>query len=143
MISLNPEQISLLELVKASLFGSTPEITDDANWGKIFELANSQCVVLLIESYVPLEFKNTWSNVSYLNKAHFLQLIHEQNSLVQLFVENNIPLAILKGTAAGIYYPNPSLRCYGDIDFYVSNEHFDSAKCLLSPVSFWNWNPNL
>lgn len=136
MFSIDLEQRCLLELLKASLFCTTPELPDKVNWEKIFVLARSQCVVPLIASYVPREFRDNWLNLTYQNKAHYMQLIHEQNSLVQLFKNNNIPFAILKGTAAAIYYPNPSLRTYGDIDFCVSNDFFDSAKSLLDNANY-------
>ena len=130
MVKLDLEQQSIIELLKASLFGTTPVIPENVDWERIFELAKAQCVIPLIASYVPSEYRNEWISISYQNKAHFMQLIHEQNSLINLFNDNNIKFAILKGTAAAIYYPNPSLRSFGDIDFYVSKEFFDSARCL-------------
>jgi hypothetical protein len=58
-------------------------------------------------------------------------MLYEQNSLISLFSSNSIPLFIFKGTAAAIYYPNPSLRTFGDIDFYVPQEFFSSARDLI------------
>ena len=50
----------------------------------------------------------------------------------QLFENNNIPLVILKGTAAAMYYPKPQLRTMGDIDFLVFDIviHFVSLEFL-------------
>ena len=131
MISLDKEQIYLLELVKASLFGLTPEIPEDANWEKIFEAAKAQCIVPLLASCVPSEYKDKWNTITYQNKAHYMQMIYEQNALVKLLNDNGIPFAILKGTAAAIYYPNPLLRSFGDIDFYVTDNYFESVQILL------------
>lgn len=131
MISLNSEQYGLLELVKASLFGSTPEIPDGANWEKIFEAAKAQCIVPLLTPSVPLEFRNDWNVIFYQSKAHFMQMIYEQNALVKLLKENAIQFAILKGTAASVYYPYPTLRSFGDIDVYISKENLDSARRIL------------
>ena len=131
MISLNSEQSSLLELVKSSLFGLTPEIPVDANWEKIFEAAKVQCIVPLLVSSVPTEHRNKWDGISYQSKAHFMQMIYEQNAIVNLFKDNGIPFAILKGTAASVYYPNPISRTFGDIDVYISEENLNSSRRIL------------
>lgn len=131
MISLDKEQIYLLELIKASLFGKTPEIPEDANWKKIFEAAKSQCIVPLLMSFVPLKLRNEWKSISYQSKAHYMQMLYEQHLLVDLFDANNIPFVIFKGTAAAVYYPVPSARTFGDIDLFVPDEYFESARRLL------------
>ena len=131
MISLDKEQIYLLELIKSSLFGKTPEIPEDANWEKIFESAKKQCIVPLLVPSVPTEYREKWNAIAYQNKAHYMQMIYEQNSLVNLLNYANIPFVILKGTVAAIYYPAPLLRSFGDVDVYVANEHWNSAKKIL------------
>ena len=131
MILLNPEHTYLLELIKAALFDVTPAIPENANWDKIFEAGKQQCLVPLVVSCVPIENRNEWYNISYQSKAHFMQLLHEQNALVNLFNSYDISFVILKGTAAAVYYPNPTLRIFGDIDFYVSEKQFDFARSML------------
>lgn len=131
MISLDLEQRCLLELIKASLFGKTPEIPENANWEKIFDAAKTQCIVPLLASCVPAEHKGQWNAIAYQSKAHYMQMIYEQDLLVNLFKSNGIPFIIFKGTAAAIYYPVPSLRTFGDIDFYVPEDYFVSARQVL------------
>ncbi len=131
MISLDKDQTCLLELIKASLFVYTPAFPENANWDKVFELAKSQCIVPLVASCVPEEHRNEWLDISGQSKAHFMRMLYEQNLLVRLLNANSIPFVIFKGTAAAIYYSVPSLRTFGDIDFYVPEEFFDSAKNLL------------
>ena len=135
-IKLNVEQKCLLELIKASLFGKTPEIPEDANWEKIFEAAKSQCIVPLLASCVPSEYKDKWNTIVYQNKAHYMQMIYEQNALVKLLNDNGIPFVILKGTAASAYYPNPTLRTFGDIDVYISKENLESARRILDSNAY-------
>ena len=60
-----------------------------------------------------------------------MRMLHEQNTLVNLFKANIIPFVIIKGTAAAVYFPSPASRTYGDIDIYLSEEHFEFAKSLL------------
>ncbi len=131
MISLNKEQTCLIELIKASLLEIVPVFPENVNWEIVFEIAKAQCIVPLLASSVPSEHINDWLGFAYQNKARFMQMIYEQDSLINLFKANNIPLVVLKGTAAAVYYPNPALRTFGDIDFYVFNEYVNSAIDLL------------
>ncbi len=131
MISLDYNQVCLLELLKASLFDLPPMLPENTNWGKIYEIAKVQCVVSLVANKVPLEHRDEWLNVSYQNKAHYIKMIYEQSSLVRLLNDKSIPFVIIKGTAAAIYFPVPSLRTFGDIDFYISEEFFESTINLL------------
>jgi hypothetical protein len=131
MISLNLEQKCLIELIKASLFGISPVIPENAIWENVLESAKKQCIVPLVTSSVPKDHRDEWSMLSARFKAYFMQMIYAQNSLVKLLFENNIPFVILKGTAASIYYPTPFLRTFGDIDFYVAEELVDHVINLL------------
>ena len=58
----------------------------------------------------------------------FLQILDEQTKLFQLFRDADIPLAIIKGCAAAMYYPAPLDRSMGDIDFVVPLERIDEAN---------------
>ena len=51
--------------------------------------------------------------------------------MVKLFRDYNIPLVVLKGTAAAMYYPNPYLRAMGDVDFVVTYDRFDEARSVM------------
>lgn len=131
MISLDKEQTCLLELIKASLFGVTPVITEGVKWKKVFELSKAQCIVPLVASVVPEEHRSDWLGISCQSKARFIQLLYEQNTLVNLLRSNDIPFVILKGTAAAIYYPAPTTRTFGDIDIYLLAEKCDSAMKII------------
>ena len=58
-------------------------------------------------------------------------MLHGQTQLVKLFEEAGIPLVILKGTAAAMYYPEPFRRMMGDVDFLVPQDRFDDAARLM------------
>lgn len=128
---ISKEQACLLELIKASLFDLTSVFHEDVNWEKVFEIAKFQCIVPLLASHVPEVYRSEWLGISSHSKAHYIQLLYEQNALGKLFDSHNIPFFVFKGTASAIYFPVPSSRTFGDIDFYVSEEYFDSAKSLL------------
>ena len=131
MFSLNKEQVGLIEILKAALFDLSPKIPESINWDNLLKFAKDQCIVPLVIAYVPAENRNEWLQISYQIRAHYMQMIYEQDSLVKLFKANNIPLAIFKGTAAAIYYPTPSLRTFGDVDFYIPENQWESAVNLL------------
>lgn len=131
MVSIDLEHFCLLELIKASLFDLHPNIPKDADWKLIFESAKIQCIVPLVAPRVPQEYRNEWNGISFQSKAYYMQMIYEQNMLYRLFMDNNIPFVILKGTSAAIYYPNPQLRTFGDIDFLVSEDYLVSARTVM------------
>ena len=131
MISLDPEYLCLIELLKTSLFDLPVLIPDEINWANVLEAAKIQCVVPLVISHVPEEHRNDWLEISYQSKAYYMKIMYEQNYLVNLLNRANIPYFIFKGTAASIYYPSTTMRMFGDIDFYVSKDKFDFTRELL------------
>ena len=140
---LDKEQTCLLELLKTSLFGGVLVIPEDVNWDKLFELSKVQCIVPLLTSYVPAEYRNAWVEISCYSKARFMQMIHEQNAIVNLLKENSIPFVILKGTASAIYYPIPSIRTFGDIDIYVSKENMNLVNRLFEKNDYCLMNSDV
>ena len=61
-----------------------------------------------------------------------MQILDEQTKLFQLFRDADIPMAIIKGCAAAMYYPAPLDRSMGDIDFVVPLERIDEANRLMT-----------
>ena len=135
-MNFNNEQICILELIKASLFSIKPSFPEKVDWDKVFEIAKLQCIVALVEPAVPYEFKNPWTIVKYQNIAHFVKISYEQNDIVRMFKEHGIPMVIIKGMAAAMYYPEPVRRTMGDIDFFVPPDKLLEAKSLLEENGF-------
>ena len=63
--------------------------------------------------------------------TRFVQYCYVEDELVELLSSHSIPAVILKGASAAIYYPIPSARTFGDIDFIVSPEFFSITTQLL------------
>ena len=59
-------------------------------------------------------------------------LMQEQQNLYQTFKKAGIPFTVLKGAGADFYYPQPSYRRMGDIDFIVRPGDFDKAVQLMA-----------
>lgn len=58
--------------------------------------------------------------------------MYEQSQLIKLLEENSIPAVIIKGAAASMYYPHPTLRSMGDVDVLVKRIDVDKATDLLT-----------
>lgn len=125
------EQI-LLQAIQKSLWNTDITFPEDTDWDAVLREADIQAVLGLVIDIVPVEAQEEWKARASTGTAHFVRILHYQEQLYKLLQENDIPMVILKGTAAAIYYPNPSQRTMGDIDFLVPPQDFDRAKELLA-----------
>lgn len=140
------EQDMVLLLLKKSLFpdseqgGTNSDLIDNCeqvNRNAVFYEVQQQAVVgVTAEQAVsfPLisdELKERWRKASLSQVTFYCQLLYCQNNLIQLLRNNKIPMAILKGCGAAMYYPKPENRAMGDVDFLVKTEDFDKAYCLM------------
>ncbi|MBQ3417878.1 MAG: nucleotidyltransferase family protein [Ruminococcus sp.] len=128
---INVNQQALLELLKASLFGIEPLFPEGVDWDAVLQEAKDQTVVALAAPAVPEEEVEKWRIPAAQNKMRFFQILDEQAKLVKLFQDVGIPLVILKGCAAAMYYPEPLQRTMGDIDFIVPPERFEEADSFM------------
>ena len=94
---------------------------------EVLKEARNQAVIGIVEPI--LQTSN--SDLTLQNQASYIRQLHEQNNLIQFFNDNSIPLVVIKGTAAAMYYPKPYQRNMGDIDILVSRKHFNNAMELM------------
>lgn len=120
------EQELLLDILKNALFDAPLSLAPETDFAPILKEAKEQTVLPLVAA--ALQTKNT---TGYQSLVHYIQVVHEQSMLIKLFEENSVPLVILKGTAAAMYYPKPHLRTMGDVDFIVPVEKFEEARKIL------------
>lgn len=121
----------LLKLLKASLFENNTFFPVETDWEAVLSEAKAQTIVALAAKAVPQEFALHWQANVFQSQAHLLRVLHGQSQLVNLFEKAGIPLVILKGTAAAVYYPEPARRAMGDVDFLVPQDHFEEAVQLM------------
>lgn len=124
-------EIVLLDLIKRALFGIDVYFPEDTDWDAVFAEASAQTVVALAAAAVPPQQAKKWSVPAAQSKAHYMRALYEQTGLVGLFAANGIQPVIIKGAAAAVYYPDPTLRTMGDIDVMVPEKDFEPAKALL------------
>ena len=125
------EQI-LLQAIQKSLWNTDITFPEDTDWNAVLKEAEDQAVLGIVIGIAPTDVQKDWKAKASAGTAHFVRILHYQEELYKLLKDHDIPMVILKGCAAAIYYPNPSLRAMGDIDFLVPPEHFDRAKELLA-----------
>lgn len=128
---MNDEERVLLELLKSALFGAEPQIPEDTDWGKVMEEAAGQAVLGLAAQAVPPEQYPKWKREERIVVANAAQKAYAEQEMLQRFAAAGIPVAVIKGRAAAVYYPKPSRRWMGDIDLIVPQECFDEAKALM------------
>lgn len=129
-------QKTLLSLVKSTMFDLPLEIVPDIDWDDLYQEAKDQAIAALIADCVPEEAGTKWKSANTRNIGNSIRYLYAQNELITIFRDNNIPLAILKGTSAAVYYPVPLNRTMGDIDFIVPQDLFKSACDLMINKGF-------
>lgn len=93
----------------------------------IIPLTSHVIAGLTLDNELKIQLMQTYSN----NIRYFKAILDEQNKLGSILTDAGIPYAILKGSAAAMYYPNPVYRSMGDIDLLINPSSFDKACEVL------------
>ena len=75
--------------------------------------------------------RNEWLRGCMRQQVRWIQIMGAQERLLNVLAENQIECVIIKGAAAAINYPQPSLRAMGDIDFLVKRADYERAAKVL------------
>ena len=129
---------TVLSLIQASLFprSSAAEETIPLDTS-VFTEMKVQAIAALPQDYLknhPIadpDLRKNWTQYIGLLQAQWVRVMHGQKQLLDLLEANGIPCVILKGAAAGMAYPHPSLRSMGDVDFLVHFADREKAAELL------------
>ncbi len=124
------EQI-LIQTIRRSLWDEKVSFPPDVEWTAVLQEAKHQTVVGIAFNGLPEEGRGPWMASVNAELANFIRLFYAQEELIGLFSASDIPLVILKGTAASVYYPRPMDRTLGDIDFIVPQDRFEQARRLM------------
>ena len=103
---------ALFEILRISLWGG--KLTDTIDAESIIDELTIQAVEGIAATTIP----NLKGELDY-RLSRFVRMLYVQNEVVSALSNAGIRVVVLKGTAAGIYYPIPYLRRYGDIDLLV------------------------
>ena len=130
-------------LLRCSLFpGQENTFFTGIEWSEIFEEMKAQAVAALPMKWLlsyPLPDKvlnENWLFLCFRQQAFWTKMMVEQSRMLDLLDKQNIPCVIIKGTAAGMAYPNPYLRASGDVDFLVKRCDYERAAGILEENGF-------
>ena len=128
---MNTTEQTICSLIGASLFGKEVKQRPGVDWEDVFREAVAQTIGGIVAAAAPEEVRRDRKLNSYQHIALSIQNLYEQDRLIRLFSDAGIPMVILKGSAAAVYYPQPALRAMGDIDFLVPQERFEASAALM------------
>lgn len=140
---MNKEEI-IEFLVRKALLSNIVEEINCPNEASLFDLSNEDwaeiyyelvaqtieglpCEWVLEHVSVPGNIRSRWVQSRIRQVALFYRLLQEQSELCQLMKDHGIPMVIMKGMASAMYYPDPSVRSMGDIDFLVHEADYQRA----------------
>jgi len=113
---------------------------DAETWAALLADVRSDRLVGLLGDAVATEaFPTTAQQYEDAGEAHLEAMdlaVRLEQVLVDLadrLAQEDVPVRVLKGPAiAHRFYPDPSLRAFGDIDLLVPSEHFDRAVRVVA-----------
>lgn len=135
----------LLGLLGRALFAA--EFTFDAKnapWAGLFAESRAQTVELLAfdaltdmeRSVMPPEIASAWQTVALQRLGQNEQLRYAQGQVLAALKKEQIHCAVLKGSSCAVNYPNPALRCAGDIDLLVGEKGLAPARKVLESLGY-------
>ena len=122
---------AVLNTIKASLWSQSQDYGNLIFNDEINEELRKQSVDGLAAGVNPAGI-----NDKYFRAAKFAKMLRVQEEVVNCIQQDGIPVVVIKGTASGIYYPEPYLRKYGDIDILVHPDNYHKAIEVLMNNAF-------
>ena len=117
-------------------------IPDDINWEEIDEEMKAQAVAALPMRWLKdhpfsnRDLYEKWFSFCTRQQVFCIKLMSEQSRMLDLLEKHDIPCVIIKGTAAGMAYPNSFLRGSGDVDFLVKRCDYERTADILEENGF-------
>lgn len=116
-------QNSMNQLLRTAFWGEEPPVVTRETFEKMKE--HHVCALAapaLSKVSLPDDLRREWKIEVIKQVNIYNQYLHAQNDL-----PITVPYVILKGTAAGQYYPYPEYRRMGDIDLMTRREDYEAA----------------
>lgn len=140
---------AFFELLRAGLWDSKVrlEAFKDVDFEEVYRLAEEQSVVgLVLEGIERSKIQVSGSRVPQellLQWIGEVQQIEQQNEAMNEYVaglieklrEEDIYALLVKGQGIAQCYEKPLWRCSGDVDLLLSEENYQRAKAVLSPLA--------
>lgn len=126
----------VFQVLRASLFSNISLSLPD--WEPVFTEMKVQAVAALPYEWLKtnLPTAKTWLSYCALQQGQWVRVMHGQDQLIHLLDSHNIPCVIIKGAAAAMAYPHPTLRSMGDVDVLVKRDDIDRAAELMETSGY-------
>ena len=103
-----------------------PEINSLDEWEKIYTIAEMQSLVGVVfygiqrgNFHPPTHILMKWIATSEIVRSFNVLSYQTANEVAHYFEENGFKVCVLKGVGCSINYPDPYIRCSGDIDLWL------------------------
>lgn len=132
-VSLSSTQHILLKLLSCSINKTKLSLKDFDEWDSVVLESAQQTVSAIAldgadEADVPQDILEVWRAFVLKSIALNLKVTENHGILHKIMQGTHIPYCILKGCASGSYYPDPTLRTMGDVDFLVDKTDVEKAS---------------
>ena len=124
-------------ILKNTLFGQFNEIPKGVDWKAVYQEMSYQSLPGMIGktlnrvSDINPELKSQWKREVIAQVYRYYRYLDIQEDVLSVLRSREIPCAIIKGCAAGMYYPESEYRAMGDIDLMVHPKDFQRSIELL------------
>lgn len=134
----------LLQVIGAVIFGVELPAIDDSELESLLKESEAQAVYPLVVNTLEGRIQKSYSAEKYAafgEKALMHGIMNtrsfaEHGELHELMTADGIPYVVMKGLASAMYYPEPSLRNMGDVDFLVKSEDIKRAGEVMEQAGF-------
>lgn len=141
---MNEVRSLLLKTIGAALFDKTVPTIEKESIVPLIKESKAQAVFPILFSALDVQLQELLNAEQYAkcNEEFYryaiagTQNFAEHGELHELMVSNKMPYVAMKGIASAMYYPEPSLRSMGDVDFLVEQEKVAEAGKLLESIGF-------
>lgn len=143
-VAINSTDNLLLQLLAKHLFDSNETINlEGTSLKELFEASKTQTVIAIAFDALPSEASKIdtesyiqWQALTYAVIQNSINNNHANVNLTKLLEQNGIKHCTIKGYTSASYYPEPSLRQMGDIDFLIKKEDSKRTEQLLLKNGF-------
>lgn len=145
----------IFSLLQEALFGQAINVDSELSnhtlsnerdvfefWVSVYKEAQTQAIIGLLapvvakHSEIPEQIRLDWSARKKPFAIKYTQIAAGQNEICGLLQEVGVPVAVMKGLAAAIYYPIPEYRAMGDVDLLVSPANYENAVEFLKEKGY-------
>lgn len=150
-----PAPRSALRVLGRLAMGASSETA--ADWDVLATLARRQGVAPLLfwrlvrgrqsdsKTALPEAVREALRRDFFVSAARAMAAEHQLSRVLRALAEARVPAVVVKGAAAGAFYPDPALRAYGDLDLLVPLAQVKQAEaalnglgyCCSKPAAWW------